>query len=71
MAMPNLMAAETHGRSERPDVGGCSPTEVQHCFGAAEYRCADDVTLFEGTCVWIDGDSVAAVAELHFAEAGM
>lgn len=63
------MALVTHSRSERPDVRWRPPTQIQHCLGAVEYCCSDDVTLFEWARLWVDHESVSTVAELDVAEA--
>jgi hypothetical protein len=63
------MALVTHSRSKRPDVGRRLPAQIQHCLGAAKYCCSDDMTFLKWARVWVDHESVAAVAKLYFAEA--
>ncbi len=58
----------THRGAKGPDVGGGSPSQIEHSFGTAEDGRPDDVTLLSGICIGFHAGDGAAVAQLDFAE---
>ncbi len=58
-------SAGSYGSSEGPDVRGCTPSEIEHRFGASKDGGTDDMKFFDG----VDMGAVSTIGQLDVAEA--